>query len=221
MADTVIEAGRHAQKVGDDLALWVAHLDAAHDIETTRLSCSEERRVFRDRHHVRHQRRPRHPCDIDGKGPLPVDMPQRCCIDNDIEAGGIASGWGRDDTSGGGMPDLLGEVVGLGVGPIGDGQCADPGEAERNANRLPHAPSANQQHPCGDIDGPMRCNGVDHRDPVKGFADQAAIGIDADRVDDPAGPGIGEQRITQAGRGDLVGHGYGKPGEIAQVPQAR
>jgi hypothetical protein len=61
----------------------------------------------------------------------------------------------------------------------------------------------------------MRGNGLDHPHPVKGFADQPAIRIDPDGVDDPAGLGIREQHITQLGDRSLVGHGHAKPGEIA------
>src|SRR5215471_10680943 len=82
-------SGRHAQKVGDELTLRVAHLDAAHDIETALLCRLEERRVFRYRYHVCHQRRPRYPCDLDGQGPLPGDVPQRGRVDDNIKVGGI------------------------------------------------------------------------------------------------------------------------------------
>jgi hypothetical protein len=67
----------------------------------------------------------------------------------------------------------------------------------------------------------MRRQGVEHPDAVKGLADQPAIRLDPDRVDDPAGLGIREQHITEAGSHGLVRHGHGKPREIAQVPHAR
>jgi hypothetical protein len=63
--------------------------------------------------------------------------------------------------------------------------------------------------------------GVDHPDPIKSLANEPAIWVDSDGVDDPAGLGIREQYITQLGNRRLMGHGHAKPGEIAQVPHAR
>jgi hypothetical protein len=101
------------------------------------------------------------------------------------------------------------------------GQVADACEGECHANSLPHTPGTDQQYPRGSVQSPMRRNGLYHPDTVKGLADQLAIWIDSDGVDDTACLGIREERITHLGDRSLVGHGHAKLGEITQVPPAR
>ena len=116
--------------------------------------------------------------------------------------------------------DRVGEGLGLGLGPVGEGQRADARQGERHGNGLPDAPGPDQQHPRARVQGPMRRQGLDHPDAVKGLADQPAIRFDPDGVDDPTGLGVREQRITQLGYRRLVWHGHRKPSEIPQVPHA-
>ena len=51
---------------------------------------------------------------------------------------------------------------------------------------------------------------------VKGLADQPTVRVDANRVHDPTGLGIGSQHITQLGGRGLVRHTHAKPGAIAE-----
>jgi hypothetical protein len=60
----------------------------------------------------------------------------------------------------------------------------------------------------------MRRQGVDHPDPIKGLANEPAIGVDPDGVDNSAGLGMREQDITQLGDRRLMRHRHAKPSEI-------